>query len=86
MAYFRMLKEIVGKRGIPQALYHDRGSVFVSAQSEQEEGIDRPGEGQSDAIRPVVDRIGYYLQDILFATVTGPNRTVLGDMPGPVGE
>ena len=44
LAYFRMLKQIVSEHGIPQALYHDRGSVFVSSQPEREEGIERPDE------------------------------------------
>lgn len=41
LACFQMMKELVDGRGIPRALYHDRGSVFVTAQAEREDGIER---------------------------------------------
>ena len=41
LAYFQMLKGLVHERGIPMALYHDRGSVFVTARLEREDGIER---------------------------------------------
>ncbi len=58
IGYFQMLKEVVDKRGIPQALYHDRGSVFVISQPRQERGIERPSEHQLTQFGRLLGELG----------------------------
>ena len=58
VGYFQMLKEVVDKRGIPQALYHDRGSVFVTSQPQRERGIDKPSDHQLTQFGRLLSELG----------------------------
>ena len=58
LGYFQMLKEVMDERGIPQALYHDRGGVFVVNQPQREEGIDRPSGRQLTQFGRLLSELG----------------------------
>lgn len=60
LGYFQMLKKVVHERGIPRALYHDRGSVFVVSppRGEEEEGIERPDAQKLTQFGRLLDELG----------------------------
>lgn len=84
--YLLLLRDIVSSQGIPQAIYHDRHSIFEVPATKRESIEEQlAGKRELTQVGRAMEELGITLYPFPLAPGPGPDRTAVEDVPGPTG-